>query len=92
MTERLKKRLELMEQKTNPTHKGNFDLVAHIAAINLEAERLMELSEFEYEKEISSNPHSEANKVARVGVSYQKRFNAMTTEDQKIEDGCWLQQ
>jgi hypothetical protein len=86
-SEKLAKRIQLIEEKLIPKPKGTFDVIRHIQVIRNEAERLMQLSESEYEKEIQIPPHSKVNQVARIGVANKKRFDSLSLEDQRRELG-----
>jgi len=81
--EALKRRIRLAEEKLNPQPKATFDLVKYIQDIRLESERLMGLSESDYSAELKKPPSSEVNQLARDEVAYEKRFDAMTPEEQQ---------
>jgi 16S rRNA C967 or C1407 C5-methylase (RsmB/RsmF family) len=83
MNEKLEKRIQKMEQKLNPKPKGTFDIVKHIREIRIEVERLMQLSQTEYEMEIEQPPKTTAEKVARISAADQKRFLALSPEEKQ---------
>lgn len=87
MSEKLERRIRLMEQKLNPRPKECFDIIKHVYDIRTEAERLMTLSQSDYEKEIEKPPHSMINRVARIGVADEKRFDCLSPQDQRRELG-----
>lgn len=87
MSDKLKRRIQHIEEKLDPRPKATIDLVKHISDIRLEAERLMQLPQSDYEHEIRKPPHSMVNKVARVGVASKKRFESLNPEEQRRERG-----
>jgi len=85
MMERLEKRLRSMEEKLNPTSKETFDLVGFITGVRTETSRLMSLTPDDYQKELGRAPHSEINRLARLRIADEQRFNSLSQE-QKAED------
>jgi hypothetical protein len=80
--ETLKRRLELIEKKRHP--KQHFDLVALVKNTRLETERLMNLTQSDYEREISQNPSSTANSAAREAAAYEKQRQAIQAEANRL--------
>lgn len=83
ITETLKKRLELAEQKLSPK-KPLIDLIQVVKDIRIESERLMNLSQSDYEMELSMNPTSKANRAARSSVAYEKLTQAIQLEADRL--------
>lgn len=83
LSEKLKRRIQLVEEKLNPKPKGTLDLIKHIHDIRIEVERLMQLSQTEYEKEIEQPPKTKVEKVARITAADQKRFLALSPEEKQ---------
>ena len=89
VTERLEKRITLLEQKVSPPEGsfGSFDIVRHIHDIRIEKERLMQLSQSDYEKELKAPPTAKVEQMGRIGVANQKRLLSLTPEEREREMG-----
>ena len=83
MNEKLEKRILRVEQKLNPKPKGTLDLVKHIQDIRIEAERLVALSQSDYEMEIMQPPKTKVEEVARISAADQKHFLALSPEEKQ---------
>jgi hypothetical protein len=83
LNEKLKRRIQLVEEKLNPKPKGTFDIVKHIREIRIEVERLMKLAQTEYEMGIEQPPKTTVEKVARISAANQKLFLALSPEEKQ---------
>jgi hypothetical protein len=80
--EKIEKRLLAMEKAINPRHETT-DLIGIVRKVREEQEKLMLLSEADYQAELQKPTDSTAILAARVGVENQKRFDSLSPEEQK---------
>jgi hypothetical protein len=83
LSEKLKRRIQLVEEKLNPKPKGTLDIIKHIHDIRIETERLMALSQSDYELEIKKPPNSKVSQTARISAADQKHFLALSPEEKQ---------
>jgi hypothetical protein len=83
LSEKLKRRIQLVEAKINPKPKGTLDIVKHIQDIRIEADRLMKLTQRDYEIETEQPPKTTVEKVARISAIDQKLFLALSPEEKQ---------
>jgi len=82
LSEKLAKRIGLMEQKLSPK-KPQFDIIAEVRQISFERERLLNLTPEEYEAETRKPPSTKVEKVARISAASQKHFLALSPEEKQ---------
>jgi len=87
LSEKLKRRIQLVEEKLNLKPKGTLDLVKHIHDIRIETERLMQLSQSDYEQELEAPVRSKVEQRGRIGAANQKRILSLTPEERERETG-----
>lgn len=90
MTEKLERRIQRIEQKSMPKPEGSFgsyDIVKHIRDIRIETERLMQLSQSDYEQELKKPPRSKVEQMGRIGAASEKRILGLTPEEREREMG-----
>jgi len=87
LSEKLKRRIQLVEEKLNLKPKGTLDLVKHIHDIRIETERLMQLSQSDYEQELKAPVRSKVEQRGRIGAANQKRILSLTPEERERETG-----